>query len=122
MLTDEHSFRLENSKGCASDQLPLQASAEFLRSFNQAHEAIDAMAAVVADAQAGLNWMRVEPLALEEVREVLDSIVYSGKRAAEIVLRLGLRKKYLNRMELLIIELIAASDRSSRWVSISFQI
>ncbi|RXH24140.1 hypothetical protein XH99_29080 [Bradyrhizobium nanningense] len=89
MLTDEHFFRLQRTTACASDQLPLQASAESLRGFNEeAHEAIDAMAAVVADAQAGLNWVRVEPLALEELREVLDSIVNNGKRAADIVLRL----------------------------------
>ncbi|WP_027554409.1 hypothetical protein [Bradyrhizobium sp. Cp5.3] len=95
MLTDQHFFQQENSTSYASEQMSLQTSAEFVRSFDgQAHEAIDAMAAVVAEAQAGLRWMRVEPLALEEVREALVSIVDSGKRAAEIVLRLrGLVKE-----------------------------
>jgi hypothetical protein len=98
-LVDVDNTLLDNDRQMhvhlVKDQVPLLTSAESVRRYNrQAHEAIDAMAAVVAGAQAGLNWMRVEPPALEEVREALNSIVNSGKRAAEIVLRLqGLVKE-----------------------------
>ena len=49
---------------------------------------VDAIAAAVTCAQAGLNWLRAEPPNLEEVRQVLNFIVSDGKRAAEIVIRL----------------------------------
>jgi Rod binding domain-containing protein len=73
----------------AKGQVPLQASAEFERTYNaQAHEIVDAMTAAVTNAQAGLNWLRAEPPDLEEVRQVLNLIARDGKRAAEIVIRL----------------------------------
>ena len=73
----------------SSGQVPLQTSAELVRTYNaQAHQIIDAIAATVADAQAGLNWLRAEPPDLEEVRQVLNFIASDGKRAAEIVIRL----------------------------------
>ena len=69
--------------------MPLQTSAEFVRTHNaQAHEIIDAITAAVISAQAGLNWLRAEAPDLEEVRQVLDFIAGDGKRAAEIVIRL----------------------------------
>jgi hypothetical protein len=71
------------------DQAPLQTSTEFVRTYHaQVHEMTDAIAAAVTNAQAGLNWLSAQPLALEEVREALDSIVNDGKRACEIVVRL----------------------------------
>ncbi|MGV7212928.1 hypothetical protein [Bradyrhizobium sp. UFLA05-112] len=66
------------------------AAAELARTCNaQAHEIADAIAAAVNNAQAGLNWLRAQPLDQEEVREALNSIVNNGKRACEIVV--GLR-------------------------------
>ena len=67
----------------------MQTSAELERTYNaQAHEMVDAIAAAVANAQAGLNWLRGEPPDLEEVRQALNSMVSAGKRAAQIVVRL----------------------------------
>ena len=89
MLTIQHLFRPEGIVSDAKGQLPLQTSAKFVRTHNaQAHEIIDAIAAVVTSAQAGLNWLRAEPPDLEEVRQVLNFIASDGKRAAEIVIRL----------------------------------
>jgi hypothetical protein len=73
----------------AKCQVPLQTSAEFVGTHNaQAHEMIDAIAAAVTGAQAGLNWLRREPPDLEEVRQALNNIASAGKRAAEIAVRL----------------------------------
>ena len=73
----------------SKSQVPLQTSAEFVRTHNaQAHEIIDAITAAVTSAQAGLNWLRAEPPDLEEVRRVLNFIANDGKRAAKIVIRL----------------------------------
>ena len=103
MLADQNFSRQEKSTSRAGVQVPLPKSAEFARTYigqphedidAQAHEAIDAVAAVVLGAQASLNWLRVQPSDLEEVREALNSIANNGKRAAEIVRRLqGLAKK-----------------------------
>jgi hypothetical protein len=82
-------FRPEGSVSDAKGQVPLQTSAEFVRTYNsQAHEIIDALSAAATSAQAGLNWLRAEPPDLEEVRQVLNFIARDGKRAAEIVIRL----------------------------------
>jgi hypothetical protein len=89
MLTDQHLFQPEQSVSDAKDQVPLQTSAEFVRTYSaQAHEIVDAITAVVTNAKAGLNWLRAEPPNLEEVRQALDGIASDGKRAAEIVVRL----------------------------------
>src|SRR5215469_17891166 len=89
MLTDQGFFLKEGRVSDARVQVPLQTSAEFVRSYDaQAHETIDAMAAVVMNAQAGLNWLRAQPQDLEEIRQALNNIVTNGRRAAEIVLRL----------------------------------
>ena len=73
----------------AKGQVPLQTSAEFVRTYNaQAHEIVDAITAAVIRAQAGLNWLRAEPPDLEEVRQVLNFIASDGNRAAEIFIRL----------------------------------
>jgi hypothetical protein len=74
--------------GDAKGQVPLQASAEFVRTYHaQAHELVNAISAAVASAQAGLNWLRAAPPDLEEVRQALDSIANDGKRAGDIVVR-----------------------------------
>jgi hypothetical protein len=89
MLTDQHLFRPEGSVSDAKGQVPLQTSAEFVRTYNaQAHEIVDAITAAVTNAEAGLNWLRAEPPDLEEVQQALNGIASDGKRAAEIVVRL----------------------------------
>ena len=89
MLTVQHLFRPEGIVSDAKGQVPLQTSAEFVRTYNaQAHEIVDAITAAVTSAEAGLNWLRAEPPDLEEVQQVLNFIASDGKRAAEIVIRL----------------------------------
>jgi hypothetical protein len=89
MPTDQHSFRPEESVSDANAQVPLQTSAEFMRTYNaQAHEIVDAITAAVTSAQAGLNWLSAEPPDLEEVRQALNFIADDGKRVAELVIRL----------------------------------
>ena len=89
MLTVQHLSRPEGIVSDAKGPVPLQTSAEFVRTYNaQAHEIVDAITAAVVSAQAGLNWLRAEPPDLEEVRQVLNFIARDGKRAAEIVIRL----------------------------------
>ena len=88
MQTDLLLFRSERRVSNAKGQVPLQTSAEFARSFKAQAEIVDAITAVVTNAQAGLNWLGAERPDLEEVRQVLNGIVSDGKRAAEIVVRL----------------------------------
>jgi hypothetical protein len=86
---DQHFSASERSVSDANGLAPLQTSAEFVRTYNaQAHQIVDAIAATVIDAQAGLNWLHAEPPDLEEVRQALISIVSAGNRAAETVVRL----------------------------------
>ena len=73
----------------AKSQVPLQTSAEFARSFKaQAHEIVDAITAVVINAEAGSTWLCAEPPDLEGVRQALNGIASDGNRAAELVIRL----------------------------------
>jgi hypothetical protein len=89
MLADQHFFWSERSASDAKGQVPSQTSVEFVRTYNaQVHEIVDAIAATINSAQAGLNWLRAEPPDLEEVRQALNCIASDGKRAAEIVVRL----------------------------------
>jgi hypothetical protein len=82
-------FWPEKSESGARGQVPSRTSAEFARSYHaQAPAIIDAITAVVLNAQAGLNWLRAEPRDLEGVRQALDNIATDGQRAAEIVVRL----------------------------------
>ncbi|MBR0693402.1 hypothetical protein [Bradyrhizobium lablabi] len=86
---DQHFFASEQAPGDANGQEPLQNSAEFAQTCNaQAHQVVDAITATVANAQAGLNWLRAEPPDLEEVRRALDNVANAGNRAAEAVVRL----------------------------------
>jgi hypothetical protein len=86
---DQHFFASERSVSDAKSQVPLQTSAEFVHTYNaQAHQIVDAIAATVIDAQAGLNWLSAEPPDLEEVRQALISIASAGNQAAETVVRL----------------------------------
>ena len=89
MLADRHFFRSERIVSDAMGEAPSQTSAEFVGTYDaQAHKIVDAIAAAVCNAEAGLNWLRAEPPNLENVRRALDAIVSDGKRAAEIVVRL----------------------------------
>jgi isocitrate lyase len=86
---DQHALASEPRVSDAKRQVPLQASAEFLRTYNaRAHEIVDAITAAVTNAQAGLNWLRAEPPDLEEARQAFNSIASAGNRAAETVVRL----------------------------------
>jgi hypothetical protein len=85
LLLSRSERRVSNAKG----QLPLQTSAEFARSFTaQAHEIVDAITAVVVNAEAGSTWLRAEPPDLEGARLAFDGIASDGKRAGELVVRL----------------------------------
>ena len=53
-----------------------------------AHEINQPLAAVVANANACLNWLRADQPALDRVREALDAVVDDGDRAAEVLTRI----------------------------------
>ena len=53
-----------------------------------AHEVNQPLAAIVADANASLNWLAASPPALGSVREALDAIVKDGHRAADVIQRI----------------------------------
>jgi C4-dicarboxylate-specific signal transduction histidine kinase len=52
-----------------------------------AHEVNQPIAAVIANANAGLRWLGARPQELEEVRQALARIVRDGKRAGEVIER-----------------------------------
>ena len=85
MLTDQHLFRPEGIVSDAKGQVPLQTSAQFVRTYSaQAHEITNAITAVVLNADAVLQ---VQSPDLVQIRRVLNSIANDGKRAGEIVVR-----------------------------------
>ncbi len=53
-----------------------------------AHEINQPLAAIVADANACLNWLAADRLHLDSVREALAAIVKDGERAAEVITRI----------------------------------
>src|SRR5262249_4289748 len=53
-----------------------------------AHEINQPLAAIVADASAGLNWLDASSIKLDNVREPLTGIVGDGERAAQVVSRI----------------------------------
>jgi hypothetical protein len=69
----------------AKGEAPMQASAEFVRTYSAI---ADVLTATGLNAQAGLNWLSAQPPDLEEVRRALNAIANDGKRAGEIVVRL----------------------------------
>jgi PAS domain S-box-containing protein len=59
-----------------------------------AHEVNQPIAAVVANAGAGLRWLAAQPPDLKEIRETFEGIIIAGKQAGEVVNRIrGLVKK-----------------------------
>jgi len=88
MLTDQLLLP-EESASDPKSQESFQTSADHDRTCNvQVREIVDATAATIVNAEAGLNWLRAEPPDLERVRQVLNSIAGDGKRAAENLARL----------------------------------
>src|SRR5438270_4115408 len=53
-----------------------------------AHEVNQPLAAIVADANASLNWLATTTPDLGSVREALDAIVKDGHRAADVIQRI----------------------------------
>src|SRR5439155_4645598 len=53
-----------------------------------AHEVNQPLAAIVADANASLNWLAAPTPDLDEVRDALAAIVKDGHRAAEVIQRI----------------------------------
>jgi len=75
--------------GDVNGKVPLQISADFLSTYNaQTHEIVDAIAAAVTNAHAGLNWLRTPPLDLKEARRAFNSIAKDSKRAGQMIARL----------------------------------
>jgi hypothetical protein len=70
------------------DTLAGDVAAELVRTYNaQVHEIIDAITAVVLNAEAGLNLLGAQSPDLEKVRQMLSNIANDGKRAGDIVVR-----------------------------------
>ena len=89
MLTNQHLLWPAASASDQKSQVPSPVSADFVRTYDaQTHQVVDAMAALVTNAQAGLNWLGADPPDLEQVRRALKGIANDGKRAADIVVRL----------------------------------
>src|SRR3989440_1694849 len=53
-----------------------------------AHEVNQPLAAIVADANASLNWLDAPRPDLERIREALEAIATDGHRAAEVIQRI----------------------------------
>ena len=53
-----------------------------------AHEINQPLTAIVADANASLNWLRVESPPLDKIRDALLAVVADGDRAAEVLTRI----------------------------------
>ena len=53
-----------------------------------AHETKQPIAAAIAGAQAGSNWLKAQPPNLQEAQEALVSIVSAGKRAVDVIDRI----------------------------------
>jgi hypothetical protein len=70
------------------DTLTGDVAAELVRTYNaQVHEIIDAITAVVLNAEAGLNLLDAQSPDIEKVRQMLSNIANDGKRAGDIVVR-----------------------------------
>src|SRR5215475_644781 len=73
-----------------------------------AHEINQPLAAIVANASAGLRWMAQKPPALGESRECFEQIVSEGQRAADVVqsVRAMFKSKGLGRVSIDLNQLI----------------
>jgi hypothetical protein len=54
----------------------------------QTHDLLDAISATIINAEAGLNWLRAQPLDLEELRRAFESIARDCRRASEVAVQL----------------------------------
>jgi signal transduction histidine kinase len=65
-----------------------------------AHELKQPLSAVVTGGNAGLRWLRRQPLKIEEVAESFEQIISDGKRASEVIDRIHrFVKKHVARKE-----------------------
>src|SRR5262245_8655133 len=73
-----------------------------------AHEINQPLAALVANASAGLRWMAHTPPALDEARECFEQIVHEGQRAADVIqtVRAMFKSKELPRVSIDLNQLI----------------
>jgi len=73
-----------------------------------AHEINQPLAAIVANASAGLRWMAQTPPALDEARECFEQIVHEGQRAADVIqtVRAMFKSKELARVSIDLNQLI----------------
>jgi hypothetical protein len=89
MFTVQEIIPREERMRAAKAEESLQTLMEPEQPFDaQAHQIIDAVSAMVMNAQCGLRWLRLEPHSSEEVRQSLSRIAADGKRACELVIRL----------------------------------
>jgi hypothetical protein len=89
MTSDQHVLQPEDALRDDTDQVTSQISVESAHTTNaQAHAMIDAITAMVTNAEAGLNWLRAQPPNLEGVEQTLNNMANDGKRACELVAQL----------------------------------
>ncbi len=92
-----------------------------------AHEVNQPIAAVIANAHAGLRWLGLQQPDLDEARQALDRIVRDGSRAGEVIGRIrALVKKLPPRRDLLDInqvvrEVVALTQTEMQRHSVSLQ-
>jgi PAS domain S-box-containing protein len=118
--TGQHTFGMSfdiTEKMQAQDSLQV-AHAELARSVQVsrmaamtasiAHEINQPLAAIVANASAGLRWIAQTPPPLDEARECLEQIVGEGQRAADVVqsVRAMFKSKELTRASIDLNQLI----------------
>lgn len=77
----------ERNANNAKVQMPTPSPSEPVPDM-KIHEAIDALSAVLLNAQAGLNWLGAETPNLEGALKALNSIAGDAMRVAEMVERL----------------------------------
>ena len=76
----------ERSANDAKVQMPTPSPSEPVPDM-KIHETIDALSAVLLNAQAGLNWLGAETPNLERALKALNNIAGDAKRVAEMVQR-----------------------------------
>jgi PAS domain S-box-containing protein len=92
-----------------------------------AHEVNQPLAAVVANANACLNWMAATPPNFEEARDALQRIIRQGNRASEVVSRIGalLRKENPARTQFhfseILKEIVALTESEMRKRNVALQ-
>jgi signal transduction histidine kinase len=98
LLSSQAAISLENARLYEAEQALHRAQTELARiarvttlgelAASIAHEINQPLAAIVADANACLNWLGADRPDLDNVREALAAIVSDGDRAAQVVIRI----------------------------------